>query len=104
MVQFTSSATRGEEPGRNAPDPVLVGNRNRPSRLISPQHGAVCWSAKGEDPIGDRLPLAESRNAEIVPVPVPPAANGDPASGVSVPSACRSKTPIVFDPVVLSLT
>ena len=39
-----------------------------------------------------------------VPVPAPPTENGDPASGVSVPSACRSNPATVFVPAVLSLT
>ena len=38
------------------------------------------------------------------PVPAPPAANGEPGIGVSVPSAWRSKPAIVFVPAVLSLT
>ena len=51
-------------------------------------------------------PTAPARPCEArpEPVPAPPAANGDPASGVSVPSACRSNAPIVFVPFVLSLT
>ena len=53
------------------PDPVLTVNRNRPSWLISTQHGAVCRSANGEDPIGDSVPSAESLNAETVPLPAP---------------------------------
>src|SRR5262245_14849710 len=40
----------------------------------------------------------------IVPVPAPPAANGEPAVGVSEPSACSSNAPIVLVPAVLSLT
>ena len=51
------------------PDPVLTVNRNRPSWLISTQHGAVCRSANGEVPIDVSVPLAESWNAETVPVP-----------------------------------
>ena len=43
-------------------------------------------------------------DASPVPVPAPPAVNGDPASAVSVPSACRSNAPIVLVPFVLSLT
>src|SRR6266581_2477563 len=188
------------------PDPVFTVNRNWPSWLISTQHGAVCRSANGEDPIDDSVPSAASANADTVPepapvlwaldtnswpglvgrnslpngprpwagkgdpgaavrrppeptvklsiwdvptrvpaslvpspligsteiwllpasaairnrpsgeicsapcdaspapVPAPPAANGDPAWGVSVPSACRSNAPIVFAPAVLSLT
>src|SRR3989442_9563486 len=38
------------------------------------------------------------------PVPTPPAANGEPGIGVSVPSAWRSKPAIVFTPPVLSFT
>ena len=52
------------------PAPVLTVNRNRPSWVISTQHGAVCRSANGEAPIGDRLPSGRSRKAEMVPVPV----------------------------------
>jgi hypothetical protein len=40
----------------------------------------------------------------IVPVPAPPAENGDPVIGVSEPSECWSNAPIVFVPAVLSLT
>src|SRR6187549_924398 len=40
----------------------------------------------------------------IVPVPAPPAENGEPAIVVSDPSACWSNAPIVFVPAVLSLT
>jgi hypothetical protein len=53
------------------PDPVFTVNRNRPSWMISTQHGAVCWSANGEIAIGDNMPAAESWNAETVPVPTP---------------------------------
>ena len=52
------------------PAPVLTVNRNWPLWVISTQHGAVCRSANGEAPIGDRLPSARSRKAEMVPVPV----------------------------------
>jgi hypothetical protein len=38
------------------------------------------------------------------PVPAPPVAKGEPAMGVSVPSAWRSKAAIVFTPAVLSFT
>jgi len=40
----------------------------------------------------------------IVPVPAPPAENGEPASAVREPSACWAKPPIVFVPAVLSFT
>jgi hypothetical protein len=40
----------------------------------------------------------------IVPVPAPPAENGEPASAVSEPSACWAKPPIVFVSAVLSFT
>ena len=43
------------------PDPVLTVNRYLPSWLISTQHGAVCPSAYGEAPIGDRPPRRPSR-------------------------------------------
>ena len=46
-------------------------NRNRPSGVISTQHGAVWLSANGEEPIEVSVPLAESRNAETVPAPAP---------------------------------
>src|SRR5215472_4129551 len=52
-------------------DPVLVVNRNWPSWVISIQHGAVCRSANGEDPIADSVPSAGSLNAETVPLPAP---------------------------------
>jgi hypothetical protein len=42
-------------------DPVLTVNRYLPSWLISTQHGAVCPSAYGEDPIGTRWPEKPSR-------------------------------------------
>ncbi len=54
------------------PDAVFTVNRNWPSWLISTQHGAVWLSAKGEDPIGNSVPPAESLNAETVPLPAPP--------------------------------
>src|SRR6266550_7767710 len=53
------------------PDPVFTVNRNWPSWLISTQHGAVCRSANGEDPIGVSVPSAESANADTVPEPAP---------------------------------
>src|SRR5215471_8177843 len=53
------------------PDPVFTVNRNWPSWLISTQHGAVCRSAKGDDPIGDSVPSAASLNAETVPALAP---------------------------------
>src|ERR1700678_373868 len=43
-------------------------------------------------------------DAKPLPFPAPPALNGDPASGVSDPSAWRLNAPIVFVPAVLSLT
>ena len=46
----------------------------------------------------------EPWDASPAPAPAPPAGNGDPRSGVSVPSACRSNAPIVFVPAVLSFT
>src|SRR5882757_1022406 len=53
------------------PDPVFTVNRYLPSWLISTQHGAVCPSAYGEDPMGDRWPKKLSRYAETVPRPAP---------------------------------
>src|SRR6266702_1512484 len=53
------------------PDPVFTVNRNWPSWLISTQHGAVCRSANGEDPIDDSVPSAASLNADTVPEPAP---------------------------------
>src|ERR1700693_3035081 len=50
---------------------VLTGKRTLPSWLISPQHGAVCRSANGEEPIEVNVPSAASLKAEIVPVPGP---------------------------------
>src|ERR1700761_7588875 len=43
-------------------------------------------------------------DARPLPFPAPPALNGDPASGVSDPSAWRLHAPIVFVPTVSSLT
>src|ERR1700733_12942716 len=43
-------------------------------------------------------------DARPVPFPAPPALNGDPASGVSDPSAWRLNAPTVFVPTVSSLT
>src|SRR5438045_1132803 len=42
-------------------------------------------------------------DARPLPVPAPPAANGDPGTGESEPSALRSNAAIVFVPAVLSL-
>src|SRR6266566_2629171 len=53
------------------PDPVFTVNRNWPSWLISTQHGAVCRSANGEDPIDDSVPSAASLNDDTVPEPAP---------------------------------
>src|SRR5215831_19311060 len=39
-------------------------------------------------------------DASPAPVPAPPAMNGDPASWVRLPSACRSNAPIVLVPAV----
>src|SRR6266550_1474351 len=54
------------------PDPVFTVNRKRPSWLISTQHGAVCRSANGEDPIDFSVPSFATSNAETVPAPGPP--------------------------------
>ena len=47
-------------------------NRNRPSCVISTQHGAVWLSANGEAPIEDRVPSKPTWKADTVPLPVPP--------------------------------
>src|SRR5947209_10713220 len=89
---------------------VLTVNRNRPSWLISTQHGAVWRSANGEEPIDSRVPSPATANAETVPAPGPPcaletnswagfvgrnslpngpgpwAANGEPGAGVTCPA------------------
>src|SRR6266516_2809174 len=62
--------------------PASTANRYRPSLLSC----SAPWEA---------IPF---------PVPTPPAANGEPVIGVSVPSAWRSKPAIVFTPPVLSFT
>src|SRR5579862_2917099 len=54
-----------------SPDPVFTVNRNWPSGVISTQHGAVCWSANGEPATGFSVPFGESLYAEMVPVPAP---------------------------------
>src|SRR5260370_20224098 len=50
---------------------VLTVKRICPSWLISTQHGAVCKSANGDEPIDVKVPSAASLKAEIVPVPAP---------------------------------
>src|SRR5437763_5630809 len=92
------------------PDAVFTVNRNRPSWLISTQHGAIWSSANGEPATGVRVPREESVNAETVPLsvavlwaldtnswpgwvgrnslpngPRPCAWNGDPGAGVRRP-------------------
>src|SRR5450755_1502326 len=91
-------------------DAVLTANRNLPSWLISTQHGAVCRSANGDDPIDVRVPFRDTRNADTVPLLAPPwaletnscsglvgrnslpngpgpcAANGEPGAAVRRPS------------------
>src|SRR5450755_2804976 len=103
-------------------DAVLTANRNLPSWVISTQHGAVCRSANGEDPIELNVPSDPTRNAETVPLPAPPwafetyssagfvgrnslpngpgpcAANGEPAAGVRRPSAPTEKLSICAVP------
>src|SRR5919204_3689620 len=53
------------------PDAVFTVNRNWPSRVISTQQGAVWLSANGDPATGVSVPLRESVNAETVPVPAP---------------------------------
>src|SRR5450631_290045 len=53
------------------PDPVFTVNRYLPLWLITTQHGAVCPSAYGEDPIGESWPDKLSRYADTVPRPAP---------------------------------
>src|SRR5205823_5569531 len=50
------------------PDAVFTVNRNWPSWVISTQHGAVWLSANGEPATGDSVPFRESVNVETVPV------------------------------------
>ena len=83
----STSASRSRPPGRMRNTeisslPGSVARRYRPS--------AVSWS-----------PPAEPNGA---PVPAPPASNGEPAIGVSDPSARRSKPAIEFRPAVFWLT
>jgi hypothetical protein len=52
--------------------------------------------------LGQVLGWTAPSEARPAPVPAPPAVNGDPGSGVSVPSAFRSNAAIVFVPAVLS--
>src|SRR5438034_3194374 len=52
------------------PEAVLTVNRNWPSWVISTQHGAIWPSANGEPATGDSVPSAESVNAETVPLSV----------------------------------
>src|SRR2546423_705342 len=53
------------------PEAVFTVNRNWPSWVISTQHGAVWSSAKGDEPIEDKVPSAPTLNAETVPLPAP---------------------------------
>src|SRR5262245_48908729 len=88
---------------------VLTVKRNRPSWVISTQQGAVCWSAKGDDPMDVRSARRETLKAETVPFPGPAwaletnnwvglvgrnslpkgpilcAGNGDPGAGINRP-------------------
>src|SRR5580765_4420465 len=98
---------------------VLTVKRVWPLWLISTQHGAVCESGKGDEPIEVNVPSAASLKAEIVPVPAPTlwaletkscvgsvgrnslpngprpcAGNGDAAAAVSSPSAPTVKLSI----------
>src|SRR5205823_5184451 len=97
---------------------VLTVNRKWPSWLISTQHGAVCRSGNGEDPIDVSVPSLATLNAETVPAPDPPcafetkswlgsvgrnslpkgpgpcAAEGEPGATVSRPSAPTAKLSI----------
>src|SRR3977135_2944231 len=56
------------------PEPVLTVNRNRPSRLISTQPGAVCWSANGEATVDVSVPSWPTPNADTLPLLAPPCA------------------------------
>ena len=51
-------------------DAVLTANRNRPSWLISTQHGAV-WPLENAGPTAVRTPPLSTLNAETVPFPGP---------------------------------
>src|SRR6266566_850847 len=52
------------------PEAVFTVNRNWPSWVISTQHGAIWPSANGEPATGDSVPSAESVNAETVSLSV----------------------------------
>ena len=120
--------------------PVFTVNRYRPSWEISTQQGAVSPSAKGEPVIDFTFAFGFTENADTDPLSVPPCAfdtyrwcgsagenalpngpaasagNGEPAAGVSRPSAPTMKlsirnvlgsvvptsTPIRFLPVPLN--
>src|SRR5580704_14805417 len=65
------------------------------------------WLLPASTAITNRPPAENCKapcEASPDPVPAPPATNGDPGTGVSEPSACRSNAPIVLVPAVLSLT
>ena len=73
--------------------------------MPDPQHrDLVAARVDGDQEPAVRRDLQRALDASPAPVPAPPAVNGDPASGVSVPSACRSNAPIVLGPSVLSST
>jgi hypothetical protein len=89
--------------------------------VISTQHGAVCKSGKGDEPIDVKVPSLPSLNAETVPLRAPPwafetkscvaraelapertgpcASNGDPDAAVSRPSAATTKPSITDVPI-----
>ena len=72
---------------------------------VDPQHrDLVAARVNGEQEPAARVTWIAPCEASPAPVPAPPVANGEPGSGVSEPSACRSNAPIVLVPAVLSLT
>jgi hypothetical protein len=72
---------------------------------LDPQHrDLVAAGVDCQQVAAVATPLSEPCEAIPLPVPTPPATNGEPGIGVSIPSAWRSKAPIVFTPPVLSLT
>src|SRR3981081_2063566 len=104
------------------PEPVLTVNRNRPSRLISTQHGAAWSPATGEAQIDVSVPSRPTPNADTLPLLAPPcafetnswpglvgrnslpngpgpcAANGDLAAGTMRPSKRTWKLSISDEP------
>src|SRR6478735_6964315 len=64
----------------------------------------LLWASTASTQLPSEVDWIDPCEPTIVPVPAPPAENGEPAIVVSDPSACWSNAPIVFVPAVLSLT